>query len=92
MKICYSGYDETVLRENYALWLWCTVMFWWWVITISTENDTDSCFMPEMNNNKWTKLPFYSLYNVNSDLFFTKLSRYAVWLVQFGWNILILSI
>jgi len=45
MKICFSGFDETVMREDYALWLWCVTLFFWWVITISTENDTDSCFM-----------------------------------------------
>jgi hypothetical protein len=54
MKICYSNYEETRLRENYALWLWCVVLFGWWVIEITTENDTDSCFMKEMENNRWT--------------------------------------
>ena len=65
------------MRENYALWLFVFYIFVWWIVCISTENDPPEAYMDELKNNKWTSIPYYSLYKVSNDVFFTKLTRYV---------------
>jgi hypothetical protein len=54
LKICYSGYEETILRENYALWLFMVTLFIFWICLIATENDPPEVFMEEYKEKKLT--------------------------------------
>lgn len=42
---------------------------------VCTENDTESVFLDDYRDNKLTMIPLYSMYKLNNDLFFSKLSR-----------------
>lgn len=42
---------------------------------VCTENDTETVFLEEYKNSKLTAIPLYSMYKLNNDIFFSKLSR-----------------
>jgi hypothetical protein len=80
------------MRENYALWLWVLGIFVWWIVTVVAENDTQEVFVEDFDRINWTQMPWYSVYKMNNDIFFTKLSRYLLILVIFSWEVTILSV
>lgn len=75
VKICYGDTPETILRENYALWFWVIFLIVWWVTLICSDTDTDACFMDDYRDNKLSMIPIYSIWVLNNDAFFSKLSR-----------------
>ncbi|CAD8167241.1 unnamed protein product [Paramecium octaurelia] len=92
VKICYGTLEETVLRQNYAVWLWIVGLLVWWIVMVCTENDTESVFLEEYKDNRLTMIPLYSMYKLNNDIFFSKLSRQSHYLLYFAWEVLIISI